>query len=112
MRKKEQKRKLLCIKMGKILGFVLINIFLFIQPVLAVEDGANVIASGMKNLTELVKAFISAVGVIITLWGVFEWGNAMQSNDGMMQSAAFKRIGGGLVMVLAPQLLSVLVPGL
>ncbi len=98
-------------KTGKFLAFLILNIVLLSQPVLATDTGANVITSGMQSLTDLVKAFISAVGVIITLWGMFEWGNAMQANDGMMQSAAFKRIGGGLVMVLAPQLLPLLVPG-
>ena len=37
-------------------------------------------------------------------------GTAMQGNDGVMQSGAFKRIGGGLVMAIAPQLLSVIFP--
>lgn len=109
--KKEIKKKVNWREAGKILAFVAFHALLMTQPVLA-TSGANVITSGMQNLTDLVKAFVSAVGVIITLWGVFEWGNAMQANDGMMQSAAFKRIGGGLVMVLAPQLLPLLIPGL
>lgn len=109
--KKETKKKVNWKEAGRFLAFVAFNALLMTQPVFA-TSGANVITSGMQNLTDLVKAFVSAVGVIITLWGVFEWGNAMQANDGMMQSAAFKRIGGGLVMVLAPQLLPLLIPGL
>lgn len=109
--KKSIKEKINWKKTGKFLAFLAVNVLLLSQSVFATDTGANVITSGMQSLTDLVKAFISAVGVIITLWGVFEWGNAMQANDGMMQSAAFKRIGGGLVMVLAPQLLPLLVPG-
>lgn len=67
---------------------------------------ASEITSGIGNLQNLMVAFISAVGSLIVLWGIFEWGNAMQSQDGMMQSQAFKRIGGGLIMTLAPQLLN------
>lgn len=76
----------------------------------ASASGAQAVSSGLKNLQDIVASFVSAGGVIIVLWGVFEWGNAMQSQDGMMQSQAFKRIGGGIVMTLGPQLLSVLVP--
>ena len=49
------------------------------------------ITSGFTNLLDIVKSLVSS----------------MQSQDGVMQSSAFKRIGGGLVMVLAPQLISV-----
>jgi len=84
---------------------VAFNVIILVQPVCA----ASVISSGISSLMSIVTAFVSAVGAIVVLWGIFEWGNAMQSNDGMMQASAFKRIGGGLVMVVAPQLLSAIV---
>lgn len=71
-------------------------------------SAAAQVTSGLKKLQDIVAAFVSAVGALIVLWGIFEWGNAMQSQDGMMQSQAFKRIGGGIVMTLGPQLLSVI----
>lgn len=81
------------------------------NPVFAEETGAGagVVTSGMQNLQDIVSAFVSSVGSIVVLWGLFEFGNALQSNDGMMQSAAFKRIGGGLIMTIGPQLLALLV---
>ncbi len=66
---------------------------------------ADTITAGIRNLQNIVAAFVSAVGTIVVLWGIFEWGNAMQSQDGMMQAQAFKRIGGGIVMTMGPQLL-------
>ena len=67
------------------------------------------ITSGFTNLLDIVKSLVSSIGTIVLLWGFFEWGTSMQSQDGVMQSSAFKRIGGGLVMVLAPQLISVFI---
>lgn len=82
---------------------------LFCQPVFAAPDGAAIVTEGLESLTDIIKAFVSAVGTMVVLWGLFEWGNSMQGHDGMMQASAFKRIGGGLIMTLGPQLLSVFV---
>ena len=73
----------------------------------AAGAAGGTIASGFTNLLDIVKSLVSSIGTIVLLWGFFEWGTSMQSQDGVMQSSAFKRIGGGLVMVLAPQLISV-----
>ena len=82
----------------------------FAMPVMAAESsGAAVIETGFATLLDIVKALISAIGTIVLLWGLFEWGTSLQSPDGVQQSTAFKRIGGGLVMVLAPQLISLFV---
>ena len=70
------------------------------------SSGEAIINNSFATLRSLVAAIISAIGFIITLWGVGEWGISMQSQDGIMQAHAFKRIGGGLVMILAPQILS------
>lgn len=67
------------------------------------------ITSSFDNLKAIVTAIISSIGVIITLWGVSEWGIAFQGQDGTMQASAFKRIGGGMVMVMAPQIVGLLV---
>lgn len=82
---------------------------LFCQPVFATGDGAAIVTDGLSALTDIIKAFVSSIGTMVVLWGLFEWGNSMQSHDGMMQSAAFKRIGGGLIMTLGPQLLEIFV---
>lgn len=68
--------------------------------------GSSAITTGFNSLMDIVKALVTSIGSIVTLWGFFEWGTSMQSQDGVMQSSAFKRIGGGLIMILAPQLIS------
>lgn len=90
--------------MGVLFGAMLI----FPSNVFA-SSGADTVTNGFKSLMDIVKALISSIGAIVLLWGFFEWGTSMQSQDGVMQSTAFKRIGGGLIMVLAPQLISAFV---
>ena len=48
---------------------------------------------------------VTGIGSIITLYGIFEFGNAQQTQDGAAKSFAIQRISGGLIMVIAPQLL-------
>ena len=78
-------------------------------PAFAAGEGATVIQNGFATLLDIVKALVSAIGTIVLLWGLFEWGTSLQSPNGAEQSSAFKRIGGGLVMILAPQLISLFV---
>lgn len=99
-------------KIVYIAGIVSLHVILISQPVLAsgaAADGAAIVTEGLNSLIDIIKAFVSSVGTMVVLWGLFEWGNSMQGHDGMMQASAFKRIGGGLIMTLGPQLLSIFV---
>lgn len=66
------------------------------------------VTAKFNTLKDIVTAIVSGVGVIVTLWGISEWGMAFQGQDGTMQAHSFKRIAGGLIMILAPQILSIL----
>lgn len=57
----------------------------------------------------ILAALVSSIGAIILLWAFFEVGVSMQSQEGTMQAMGFKRVGGGLVMTLAPQLVSAII---
>lgn len=107
-KKKEQKRPMIK-KIVTAVSIVSVVQLLFIVPVFASSGGASVIQSGFSTLLDIVKALVSAIGTIVLLWGLFEWGTSLQSPNGAEQSSAFKRIGGGLVMILAPQLISLFV---
>lgn len=82
---------------------------MFTVPTFASSAGATVIENGFATLLDIVKALVSAIGTIVLLWGLFEWGTSLQSPNGAEQSSAFKRIGGGLVMILAPQLIGLFI---
>lgn len=76
-----------------------------VSPVYA-ADAANVVAAKFTSLQNLVSGIISSVGSIITLMGISEWGIAFQGSEGTMQANAFRRIAGGFVMAMAPQILT------
>ena len=66
----------------------------------------TIVTGAFNNLTAIITAIVSSIGSIILLWALFEIGVSMQSQEGTMQAMGFKRVGGGLVMTLAPQLVS------
>ena len=69
---------------------------------------ASVVTSKMNQFFDIVAALVSAVGAVMLLWGVFEFGVSMGDNQGTMQAGALKRVGGGLVMIIAPQIVAAL----
>lgn len=103
----EHKWKKHILKLAVILVFGMAVLY---EPALVAnaKNDTAVITEKFDDLKDIVTAIISSFGLIITLWGISEWGMAFQGQDGMMQAHAFKRIAGGLVMILAPQILSLL----
>lgn len=99
-------------RVARLAFFCVFTSALIFQPALftnATTIDTTPITSSFDNLKAIVTAIISSIGTIITLWGISEWGIAFQGQDGTMQASAFKRIGGGMVMVLAPQIVGLLV---
>ena len=86
-------------------GTVLLLVIRLALPVSA-SAGAGVVTSNFRSFYDIVAALASAVGSILLLWNVVEWGITLNSQEGMMQARAFKGIGGALVMILAPQIIS------
>lgn len=83
----------------------ILTILMTCTPVYATE-AANVVTAKFTAFQNLLGGIISSIDSIITLWGISEWGIAFQGSEGTMQANAFKRIGGGFVMAMAPQILS------
>lgn len=71
----------------------------------AAAQGAEVIKNYTKSFYDILCAFVSSFGTIILLWGCFEFGTSLQSQNGSEQSTAFRRISGGLFIILAPQII-------
>lgn len=74
-----------------------------LMPVLA-SSGAQAITAKFDIAKELMAAVVTSIGVMVILWGIFQLGSSMQSQEGSMRTQALERIGGGLIMTLAPQL--------
>ncbi len=73
------------------------------------SQAGNAAVTGINTLVTLASNIVSAIGAFVTLWGIFEMGNAMQERDPAQQGHAGKRIAGGIVMIAAPQLLKLFV---
>ena len=101
----------------RIISMAVIGLFVFIvmyYPQTAVfaadaSEGAQLVSNSIGKMYDMMAAFVSSVGSIIVLWMLFEMGLAVQSQEGTMQANGIKKVGGGLVMVLAPQLISALI---
>lgn len=101
----------------RIINIAVIGLFVFIvmyYPQTAVfaadaSEGAQLVSDTVGKVYDIMAAFVSSVGAIIVLWMLFEMGMAVQSQEGTMQANGIKKVGGGLVMVLAPQLISALI---
>ena len=87
--------------------FVLVfaTVVITCAPVYA-TDAAGVVSGKFSSFQNLLGGIVSSIGSIVTLWGISEWGIAFQGSEGTMQANAFKRIGGGFVMAMAPQILA------
>ena len=70
------------------------------------------ITNGFDAIYQVIAAIVSSIGSIFLLWGLFEWAQSLNAQDGGAQSIAFKRIGSGLVATLAPQIIAVIRTGL
>lgn len=90
--------------------FVLVfaTVVITCAPVYATDatDAAGVVTGKFSSFQNLLGGIVSSIGSIVTLWGISEWGIAFQGSEGTMQANAFKRIGGGFVMAMAPQILA------
>lgn len=102
----------------KIIVMAVIGLSVFVMiyypqmVVFAADDpvtGAQLVSNSVGKVYDILAAFVSSVGSIIVLWMLFEMGMAVQSQEGTMQANGIKRVGGGLIMVLAPQLISALI---
>ena len=106
MKKKERKQN-----MGRkgrtflsIVGMAALHSLLIgVQVMAAPQDGSAIIESGFDVVYTIIAALL--------LWGLFEWAQALNTQDGGAQSMAFKRIASGLVACMGPQLIPLIQAG-
>lgn len=91
-------------KMKQIWLFMVFVVFSMSTKVMA----AAAVTSKLNSLNELVLGIITAAGVIVLAWGVFDFATAYQSGDTSHQTMSLKKIVSGLIMVGAPQIVGLL----
>ena len=72
---------------------------------LAGDQALQNVKSEIGLFTELLAAVVSGIGSAVTIWALMKMGMAMQSGgQGGMEAQTFNAIIGGIVIILAPQL--------
>ena len=105
MRKKFEKRVL---RSGKALFLATSLTLLFTMPDYAAGSGASIVTNGFNQIYTIIAALVSSIGTLLLLWGLFEWAQSLNTQDGGAQSMAFKRIASGLVATLGPKLVPII----
>lgn len=100
----KEERKLMYVRMLFFSFFIALSIY---QPVFA-SSGEQIIRAGFNPIYSIIAAIVSSLGNIYLLWGIFEWAQSLNTQDGGAQSMAFKRIASGLVATLGPQLVPII----
>ena len=88
----------------------LLYMMLATSPIRAFAKDTDVseVTDGIDVLTDLVLACVGGVGVIFLAWGLLDFGTAYSAHDTTQQSAAIKKVIGGLIMIAVPTLLKLL----
>ena len=66
------------------------------------------VTEGIDVLKDLVLAAVAGVGVIFLAWGLLDFGTAYSAHETSQQSAAIKKVVGGIIMIAVPSILKVL----
>ena len=96
------KRQKKLINKAAVLGAGLSAIFSYSSSATAV------VTQKLGSLNELVLGIVTAAGVIVLAWGIFEFATAYQSHDTSQQTMSLKKVVSGIIMVTAPQIINLL----
>ena len=88
---------------GKLLLWCGVLTFCFVSPVYA-----NEVATKIENLSDFLLQIVQAAGVIVILFGIFCFGAGWLAHDSSQQFQGVRVIIGGLIMLCASALLSLL----
>ena len=69
---------------------------------------AEAVTSKINSLYDIVLGIITAAGVIVLAWGIFEFASAYQSRDTAQQTDSLKKVVSGIIMVAAPTIINLL----
>ena len=69
---------------------------------------AEVVTGKSNALNEIVLSIVTAAGVIVLAWGIFEFATAYQSHDTSQQTMSLKKVISGILMVGAPTIINLL----
>ena len=72
------------------------------QEVFATSSGDGTeIVTAIDKITMISVRIISAIGIVVALYGIFEFATAWGQHDSSQQTSAIKKIVAGLIMIFA-----------
>ena len=89
------------ISIGAVIGAILFSLY-------ASAAATEAVTQKLGSLNELVLGIVTAAGVIVLAWGIFEFATAYQSHDTSQQTMSLKKVVSGIIMVTAPQIIALL----
>jgi len=69
---------------------------------------AQEVTSKINALNEIVLSIVTAAGVIVLAWGIFEFASAYQSHDTAQHTMSLKKVISGILMVGAQTIINLL----
>lgn len=95
----------------KLINAFMCILILFSMCNLPVQASA-IVVTGINNLKTLVVSIVAAIGVIVLIWGVFEWAIAWQQHDSAQITQALKKVVAGLIMIGIGSIVGIIAPSI
>lgn len=73
--------------------------------------GDNPAADAINNFTEIIVGIVTAIGVILAIWGVVQVGLSVPSHDTSQRAAGFLALAGGIIVAVAPHIVVSILDG-
>jgi hypothetical protein len=64
----------------------------------------NPAAEAISNFTEIIVGIVTAIGVILAIWGVVQVGLSVPSHDTSQRASGFLALAGGIIVAVAPHI--------
>ena len=87
--------------------FMLI-LFMLMTPVVYAEVGGDNPLTVVNNLSNFIFDIVQAVGVIMVLFGLVQFGLALKSHDPSQRASSILTILGGIVIACAKTILNII----
>lgn len=83
---------------------VLSSLFVLMASFNVVLASDNPAADAISNFTSIIVGIVTAIGVILSIWGVVQVGLSVPSHDTSQRASGFLALAGGIIVAVAPHI--------
>lgn len=96
----------------KMMFFIMCSLVIVQPDFFYAAAGLDVVNTMMNNFYQLIATIFSGIGMVVALWAIGEIGGSWigAGGGGAAQLEAFKRMGGAILFICAPQLVMLFKP--